>query len=122
LRIQGSWFGVRGDVFLRSEPNFPVVNDAAGGSGLTLAFSGTNGSCAHAPTDNTNGPGGDLNIIAPTSGTWSGVAIYEDPSLATGVDVSAAGNSPTWDITALIYRARRTGDQSAARSLPFPCS
>ena len=73
------------------------------GSGLTVVFSGTNGSYTHAPTDNTNGSGGALNIAAPNSGNWSGVAVYQDPSLTSGVDVSAAGNSPTWDITGLIY-------------------
>ena len=72
------------------------------GSGLTVVFSGTNGSYTHAPTDNTNGSGGALNIAAPNSGNWSGVAVYQDPSLTSGVDVSAAGNSPTWDITGLI--------------------
>jgi len=78
------------------------------GSGLTVVFSGTNGSYTHAPTDNTNGPGGALNIAAPNSGNWSGVAVYQDPSLTSGVDVSAAGNSPTWDITGLIYMPHAT--------------
>jgi Flp pilus assembly protein TadG len=73
------------------------------GSAVTIVFSGTNGSYTHAPTDNTNGSGGNLNIAAPTSGPWSGVAIYQDPSLTTGVDVSAAGNSPTWNISGLVY-------------------
>jgi hypothetical protein len=73
------------------------------GSAVTIVFSGTNGSYIHAPTDNTNGSGGNLNIAAPTSGPWSGVAIYQDPSLTTGVDVSAAGNSPTWNISGLVY-------------------
>jgi hypothetical protein len=31
-------------------------------------------------------------------GTWSGVAIYQDPALIAGMDISTAGNSPTWDI------------------------
>jgi Flp pilus assembly protein TadG len=78
------------------------------GSGLTVVFSGTNGSYTHAATDNTNGSGGALNIAAPTSGNWSGVALYQDPSLTSGVDVSAAGNSPTWDITGLIYMPHAT--------------
>ncbi|WP_425905581.1 TadE/TadG family type IV pilus assembly protein [Nitrobacter sp. TKz-YC02] len=74
------------------------------GSAVTLVFSGTNGGgYSHAPTDNTNGPGGVLDLTAPTSGAWSGVAIYQDPTLTTGVDVSAAGNSPTWNISGLIY-------------------
>ncbi|HEY3811697.1 MAG TPA: pilus assembly protein TadG-related protein [Caulobacteraceae bacterium] len=70
----------------------------AAGSNLTVIFSGTSGSYTHAPTG-----GGTLDIQAPTSGTWSGVALYQDPSLTTGVDISAAGNSPTWDITGLVY-------------------
>jgi len=69
------------------------------GSGLTVVFSGTNaGGYTHAPTG-----GGTLDITAPTSGVWSGVAVYQDPSLTSGVDISAAGNSPTWDITGLVY-------------------
>jgi hypothetical protein len=76
----------------------------ANGSAVTLVFSGDNsGSYTHAPTDNTNGSGGKLDLNAPTSGPWSGVAIYQDPSLTSGLDVSAAGNSPTWNISGLIY-------------------
>jgi Flp pilus assembly protein TadG len=69
------------------------------GSAATIVFSGTNsGSYTHAPTG-----GGTLDIKAPTSGAWSGVALYQDPNLTSGVDMSAAGNSPTWDITGLVY-------------------
>jgi hypothetical protein len=69
------------------------------GSGLTVVFSGDNsGSYTHAPTGS-----GTLDIAAPTSGPWSGVAIYQDPKLTNGVDISAAGNSPTWNITGLVY-------------------
>jgi hypothetical protein len=70
----------------------------AAGSALTIIFSGTSGSYTHAPTG-----GGTLNFNAPTSGTWSGVAIYQDPALTTGVDISAAGATPTWDISGLVY-------------------
>ncbi len=71
----------------------------ADGSALTVVFSGTNGgSYTHAPTG-----GGTLDITAPTSGPWSGVAMYQDPNLTTGVNISAAGSSPTWDITGLVY-------------------
>lgn len=76
------------------------------GSGLTVIFSGTNtGNGAN----NQKGPAassGTLDISSPTSGTWSGVAIYEDPNLTdkNGVlDISAAGNSPTWNISGLVY-------------------
>jgi hypothetical protein len=69
------------------------------GSALTVVFSGDNsGSYTHAPTGT-----GTLDIAAPTNGSWSGVAIYQDPKLTSGVDVSAAGNSPAWDISGLVY-------------------
>jgi len=68
------------------------------GSALTIIFSGSTGNYTHAPTG-----GGTLNFNAPTSGTWSGVAIYQDPALTTGVDISAAGATPNWDISGLVY-------------------
>jgi hypothetical protein len=68
------------------------------GDGVTVIFAGSNGSYVHAPTG-----GGTLDFAAPTSGPWSGIAIYQSPSLTSGVDISAAGNSPTWDITGAVY-------------------
>ena len=71
----------------------------ASGSSVTLVFSGTNtGSYTHSPTGS-----GTLDIQAPTSGNWSGVAVYQDPAITSGVDISYAGNNPTWDVTGLIY-------------------
>jgi hypothetical protein len=71
----------------------------ASGSAVTVVFSGTNaGGYTHAPTG-----GGTLDLQAPTTGPWKGVAFYQDPNLTSGVDMSAAGNSPTWDITGLVY-------------------
>ena len=78
------------------------------GSAVTVVFSGTNGSYSHAPADNTNGSGGKLDLAAPTSGPWSGVAMYQDPSLTSGVDVYAAGNSPAWNISGLVYMPHAT--------------
>jgi len=34
--------------------------------------------------------------------------IVQDPRLTTGVDISSAGNSPTWNITGLIYTPHAT--------------
>jgi Flp pilus assembly protein TadG len=69
------------------------------GTDLTIVFTGSNASTyQHAPIG-----GGTLNFAAPTSGAWSGVAIYQDPNLTTNVDISAAGNSPTWNISGLVY-------------------
>jgi hypothetical protein len=85
------------------------VFQTASGSAITIVFTGSDtGGYTHGPADNTNGPGGALNITAPTSGPWSGMAVVQDPSLTHGVSVSAAGNSPTWDITGLIYMPHAT--------------
>jgi Putative Flp pilus-assembly TadE/G-like len=72
------------------------------GSGLTVVFSGSNGSYTHAPSSSVNNSG-TIDIAAPTSGPWSGIAVYQDPNLTTGVNLSAAGNAPTWDISGLVY-------------------
>jgi hypothetical protein len=114
-----------GDVVINTPPGSPAVLiiengqldlnghtlTTSSGSAVTLVFSGKDSqgtSYTHAPTDNTNGSGGRLDITAPNSGPWSGVAIYQDPSLTSGLDVSAAGNSPTWNITGLVYMPHAT--------------
>jgi Flp pilus assembly protein TadG len=70
----------------------------AAGSHLTIIFTGTAGSYSHILDG-----GGTFDIQAPTTGTWKGVAVYDDPALTTGVDITYAGNSPTWAITGLVY-------------------
>lgn len=80
------------------------------GSNTTVVFSGTNNSSyQHTPTG-----GGTLDITAPTSGAWSGVAVYQNPSLTANVDISAAGNSPTWNISGLVYLPHSTVTLSGA--------
>jgi Flp pilus assembly protein TadG len=71
----------------------------ASGSAMTVVFTGDNSTTAsHIPTG-----GGTLDIKAPTTGPWSGVALYQDPNLTSGLDMSDAGNSPTWNLTGLVY-------------------
>ena len=82
----------------------------ANGSSVTLVFSGDNsGSYTHSPTST-----GTLNIQAPTSGPWSGVAVYQDPTITSGVDITYAGNNPTWDITGLVYLPKSNVTMSGA--------
>jgi hypothetical protein len=71
------------------------------GTGVTFIFTGptiSGFSPSHLPPVN-----GTLDISAPTSGTWSGVALYQDPNLTSGVNWGTAGAGPTWDVTGLIY-------------------
>jgi Flp pilus assembly protein TadG len=94
-----------GSVMLIRNGNLNVKNftlKTAAGSGLTVVFTGPTGISGLSPSYIPTG-GGTLDFAAPTSGDWSGVAIYQDPALSSGVDWSAAGNSPTWNITGLIY-------------------
>ena len=55
-----------------------------------------------------------LDIKAPTSGPFSGVAVYQNPSLTTGVDLTYAGNDPMWNITGLVYMPRASVTISGA--------
>ena len=71
----------------------------APGVTATIIFTGDN----DADYDHTLTGNGTIDITAPTSGPWSGVAIYQDPRLTTNVDISAAGKDPTWNITGLVY-------------------
>jgi len=102
LIIENGQLDLNGFTFQTATGCNPPLVATSCSSGLTIVFSGTAG-YTHAPTDNTNGNSGVLDIAAPTSGPWSGVAIYQDPTLTSGVDVSAAGNSPQWKVTGLIY-------------------
>lgn len=75
----------------------------ASGAAATIVFSGTSGPYLHYPTDYSSKPKGRIDIKAPTSGPWSGVAMYQDPALTSGTSFTYTGNSPAWDITGLVY-------------------
>jgi hypothetical protein len=76
----------------------------ANGSAVTIVFTGDNtGSYQHIPTDNSGGSSGVLDIQAPTGGPFPGMAIYQDPNLTHNVNLTYAGNSPTWNITGGVY-------------------
>ena len=86
------------------------VLETASGSTLTIIFSGPDpsGTYNHYIIDNSGSAATDcsvscINIQAPTSGSWSGVAVYQDPTLTQNVSFTYTGNSPTWDITGLVY-------------------
>jgi Flp pilus assembly protein TadG len=68
------------------------------GSALTIIFSGTNGTSSHYVDGK-----GTLNITAPTSGPWKGVALYQDPSLTQGVNFTAAGSTQELIVSGLFY-------------------
>jgi hypothetical protein len=96
---------LNGDVEIDSPTVLVIYNGALDtrgftlrGDNLTIVFAGDNGSYLHYPTG-----GGTLDITAPTTGDWKGVAIYQAPNLTQGVDIVDAGNEPTWKITGTVY-------------------
>jgi hypothetical protein len=77
------------------------------GSGLAIVFAG-NGSGA-TKHNVTMGNSSVLDIAAPTSGSWAGIAVYQDSSAAgptTNIDQSmapATSGGAAWKVTGLIY-------------------
>ena len=75
---------------------------ATNGAHLTIIFSGDAASnSSHFPMTTTGS--GTMDFSAPSSGTWSGVAIYQDPILTRNIDFIYKGSSPAFNITGLIY-------------------
>jgi hypothetical protein len=79
-------------------------------SGLTVVFSGDDascGTCQHYPADRSNGQPGVIDISSPKGGPtlapFPGMAIYQDPSLTTGVSFTYQGNNPVWNISGGVY-------------------
>jgi len=56
---------------------------------------------------------GELNFAAPKTGPWAGVAIYQAPNVPSS-SISYAGNSPTWNITGLVYMPKASMTFSGA--------
>ena len=81
------------------------------GASLTIIFTGGDTSRTHTPLGT-----GTFDIQAPKEGTWKGVAMYQDPAMTGGVDISEAGNSPTWNITGLVYLPKASVTFSGAVS------
>ena len=71
----------------------------ASGSGLAIVFTGIDNAIhGHRPTGS-----GALDITAPTTGTWSGVALYQNPALTVNVAMPNAASQPTWAFSGLVY-------------------
>ena len=73
----------------------------AAGASATIVFTGTSTTSGHIP--NT---AGIIDIKAPTTGVWKGIALYQDPGTTSGVNIDYAGsnpNTPVWNITGLVY-------------------
>lgn len=81
--------------------NYTILT--ASGAAATIIFSGSMSNVSHIP----NTPGA-INIKAPNTGVWSGVALYQDPGMTdnSGLDIDYRGNNPStpvWNISGLVY-------------------
>ncbi len=89
------------------------------GSALTIIFTGTNGSSHHYVDGK-----GTLDITAPTSGIWKGIALYQDPSLTQNVNFTAAGSTQELIVSGLFYFPNAEVTLSGAVNKdvnPVPC-
>lgn len=89
----------------------------ATGGHLTIVFGGTNTAGQtpdHIVMSSANGAVIDYAAPTNTSGTWSGVALYQDPALTTGVNMLVSGNNPEFNITGLIYAPKAQMELSGA--------
>jgi len=68
------------------------------GSALTIVFSGRDG-----PWDHFVEGKGTLDVTAPTTGPWQGVALYQDPTLTQRVNFTAAGSNQELIVRGLFY-------------------
>lgn len=75
----------------------------ASGATATVVFTGTGSGGAYGNYPTSMSGGGTLDVKAPTSGAWSGVAVFQDPALTGRLDFTYAGNQPTWNISGLVY-------------------
>jgi Flp pilus assembly protein TadG len=96
---------------------FTMSVQSGSGAHLTIILSGDDTSSNtyhHTIVSSSNG--GLLDFTAPLSGTWGGVAIYQNPDLAagTGTDLYYTGSNPDFAITGLVYVPKGNIDLSGA--------
>lgn len=82
--------------------------DTKPGASLTIIFVAGHGGREHGIVGN-----GELDIAAPTTGPWAGVAIYQAPNVPAA-SITYAGNSPTWKISGLVYMPKASMTFSGA--------
>lgn len=80
----------------------------APGASLTIVFVGSDPSREHGIVGD-----GVLDFAAPKTGPWAGVAIYQSPTIPSEA-INYAGNSPTWNITGLVYMPKASMTFSGA--------
>jgi Flp pilus assembly protein TadG len=91
-----------GTVLVVQNGSIDLGSHTLSGASATLAFNTTVGAANVIPFATGTGT---VNISSPTSGNWSGVAIYQNRQNGSTAVLSQTydGNKPTWDISGLVY-------------------
>jgi Flp pilus assembly protein TadG len=109
LKLGGNVTLASGNLILVVENGLVDMNGAnslatSGTAGMTAIFQNQGQSKYNSSlptfTDVSNGTSSAIDISSPTSGTWSGVTIY-DPAL-TG-SYTFKGNAPAWTLSGIVY-------------------
>ncbi len=72
----------------------------ATGKTATIIFTGSD---SYQHKINATKKGAILDIKAPDSGVWKGIAVYYDPAMTKNIDLDYDGNRPSYAITGVIY-------------------
>jgi Flp pilus assembly protein TadG len=98
LSISGGIVTLSAGVYVIEGGLFSVTGGIVSGSGVTIVLT-KNSSGQFATAKLT---GGDITFSAPTSGEWSGLIIYQDPSEAVGQGTSNVTGS-SYTMTGALY-------------------
>jgi hypothetical protein len=87
-------------------------------AGMTIVFTGSSNSAAHNYTNSNNGSTALLDISSNATGTWKGVAIYQDPRLTgSGSNYDFNENKLNLKISGLFYA--KNANVSVSGNLTF---
>jgi Flp pilus assembly protein TadG len=100
--LNGTLTLTAGTLYVIENGELDLNGNTVNANGATIIFTGptiSGLSPSHFPVG-----GGTMNLTAPTSGSWADVSLYQDPALpaGAGVDVSNAGNTPTWNLNGVV--------------------
>jgi hypothetical protein len=92
------------------------------GSNLTIVFTGNDITRNHIPMGS-----GAFDFAAPTTGPWKGMAIYQDPRMTQGVDLTRPamrrpGRSPGWSMCRTPRSPSRASSTRPATATPASAS
>ena len=102
--LNGTYYVCGGNVVINN--NATVNTQSGGGSTIIMTANSSFPSCSSYPTLTING-GANVSLVAPTSGTFSGLVFFQDRNAPLNNDSKVNGGSNQY-ITGAIYLPRAT--------------